>query len=374
MAGRRRPTPLEFGLFGVVPAIFTLIAIVTFRSIHSFAGDFHKEFWPAGLHILHGQSPYLLGHAQIANGLAFPYPAVTGLVMAPFALVSRGLSDVLFTIVCFTALYATLRVLRVRDWRLYGLVLLWAPVINAWQSANLTLILALGIALMWRYRDRPPVAGVCAAAAVSLKPFVWPVGLWLLVTRRYRAFGFAVLYGTIANAVAFSILGFDQISRYLHDASKVSGAFFRHAYTPIALALHAGAGTTAADLVGVIVALVAAGACVWAGRRRGDLAALTLAIALMWLASPVLWMHYFALILVPLAIVRPRLDRAWALPIVLIACGSRSTQAWQIVLVMAIIGVMVAWILRTGSEPDAAPARARGATGEGEQTPVPTPA
>jgi hypothetical protein len=329
-----------------VPAIYTAVAISIFRSIHSFAGDFHKEFWPAGLHVLHGQSPYLLTHAQVANGLAFPYPALSALLFAPFALLSRGLSDILFTIICFGALFGTLRALGLRDWRLYGLLLLWAPVVNAWQSANLTLLLALGIALMWRHRDRPAIAGVLVAAVVSLKPFVWPVGLWLLATRRFRATGWALLSGAAFNLVAWSVLGWGQLSRYLHDASVVSGFFFRHAYTPVALALHMGISGATVDAVGVIAALPAAIACVWFGLRRDDARALAMAVALMWLASPVLWMHYFALALVPLAIARPRLDLVWAAPAVLIICGSRSTAAWQILLVFAVIGMVIAASLR----------------------------
>ncbi len=371
---QRRPTPVEFGLFACVPAIFTIVAIAIFHSIHQFAGDFHKEFWPAGLHILNGQTPYLLSHAQVANGIAFPYPALTGLVMAPFALLSRSVSEVLFTLICFAALFAILRVLGVRDWRLYGLVLLWAPVMNAWQSANLTLLLALGLALMWRYRDRPAVAGLCVAVVISLKPFVWPAGVWLLATRRWRATGHAILYGAVINGIAWAVLGFNQIGRYLHDASQVSGEFFRHAYTPIALLLHLGATTSVADGIGVVLAVAALIVCVWLGLRGRELAALTLAIVVMWLASPVLWMHYFALILVPLAIARPRLEPVWALPIVLIVCGSRSTQAWQIVLVLLVMSALVVAALKADGRPWKSLVRSQSGDEAEKTTPIPTAA
>jgi hypothetical protein len=343
---RRQPSRLDFALYGCVPVVFTVIAITVFHSIHSFAGDFGKEFWPAGLRVLHGQSPYILGRAQIASGLAFPYPGLTALLFAPFALIAKGPSEALFTLLCFASLFAALRVLGVGDWRLYGIVLLWAPVLNAWQSANLTLPLALGLAVVWRYRDRPAVAGAVAALAVSLKPFVWPVFIWLLATRRFRAAAYGIAVGAVVNATAFAILGFGQISRYLTDAGKVSGVFFRHAYTPIALVLHLGLGTTAADAVGVVCALAAGLACVVVGRRRDDLGALALAVALTLLATPVLWMHYFALILVPLALARPRLEPVWGLPIVLVACSSRSTFAWQIVLTLSVVGILLATALR----------------------------
>jgi hypothetical protein len=343
---RRRLTPLEFGLYVCVPALFTLISIAIYRSIGSFAGDFHEEFWPAALRLLHGQSPYLLTQAQIAKGVAFPYPALAAVLFAPFALLSRGLSDALFTILSLLALLATLRVLDVRDWRVLGLALLWAPVVNAWQSANLTLVLGLGIALLWRYRERPALNGAIAAIVVSLKPFVWPVALWLLATRRYRAAGWMLVWGLLLNAVAWSVVGWNQIGRYLHDASSVSGVFFRHAYTPVALVLHLGVSPTSAEVIGVLVALVGVFACLRFGRRREDLPAFTLAVVVMWLASPVLWMHYFALALVPLALARPRVEAAWAAPIVLIVCGSRSTAVWQILLTFLAMGAVVMAALR----------------------------
>ena len=49
---------------------------------------------------------------------------------------------------------AILFVLGVRDWRCYGLVLLWPPVISAIQTGNVTLWFALALALAWRFRDR----------------------------------------------------------------------------------------------------------------------------------------------------------------------------------------------------------------------------
>jgi hypothetical protein len=360
---RARPNPRDFALYGCVPLVLTVIAFAVFWSINSIAGDFHKEFWPAGLRVLHGQTPYVLSRAQIANGVAFPYPALTALVFAPFALLAKGPSEVVFTLVCFAALFTTLKVLDVRDWRLYGLVLMWGPVVNAWQSANLTLVLALGLAVVWRYRDTPVVAGIAAAVAVSLKPFVWPVFIWLLATRRFRAAAYGALAGVAVNGAAFAVLGLGQIHRYLLDASKVSGVFFRHAYTPVALVLHLGFSTTAADAVGVVCAATAGIACVVVGRRRDDLGALVLAVALTLLATPVLWMHYFSLILVPLAIARPRLHWTWGLPIVLLACSSRSTSAWQIVLTLGVVAAVLGSALRpTATAPALAPVRAKEAS------------
>jgi hypothetical protein len=336
-----RPTSRDFALYAAIPAVLTVIAIMIFWSIGSFAGDFRDQYWSAGLRVLHGQSPYLLSQLKIDKGLAFPYPPLGALLFVPFALIARGPSEILFTLVCFGSLAGTFMVLGVRDWRIYGIVLLWLPVINAWQSANLTLPLILLIALVWRYRHRPAVAGIVTAVAISLKPFVWPLLVWLVATRRYRAAGVAALTGLVVNLLAVAIVGFDQVSRYLTDASRVSGAFYRIAYTPLALTLHLGIGRNAATAVEIAAAAAAAVACLAVGRRGDDLGALTLLIVLTLLATPVLWMHYFALALVPLAIARPRLEPIWALPIVLIVCGTRSTWTWEIVLALGVMGTVL---------------------------------
>ena len=82
---------------------------------------------------------------------------------------------------------ATLALMRVRDWRVYLVTLVWLPVCAGWLTGNESLVMALALAGVWRWRDRPGVAGFLTAAAISLKPILWPLAVWLLVTRRWRA-------------------------------------------------------------------------------------------------------------------------------------------------------------------------------------------
>ena len=51
--------------------------------------------------------------------------------------------------------------------------------------------------------------------------------------------------------------------------------------------------------------------------RRDARQALGLTIVLMLVASPLLWAHYFSLLLIPLALRRPRLSVVWALPLLM---------------------------------------------------------
>src|ERR1700741_1882524 len=88
--GRREA--VNHALFGLIPMLFTAIAVVSVRSGH-IATDFHSEFYPAAARVLHGVSPYDLSRHAINNGDAFPYPALTALLFAPFALLHPGAAE-----------------------------------------------------------------------------------------------------------------------------------------------------------------------------------------------------------------------------------------------------------------------------------------
>ena len=48
--------------------------------------------------------------------------------------------------------------------------------------------------------------------------------------------------------------------------------------------------------------------------RDRDIATLTIMLAAALAASPIVWVHYFLLLLVPLALARPRLSLLWFVP------------------------------------------------------------
>jgi hypothetical protein len=312
---------------------------------HSFAIDFHHEFWPAAQRALHGLSPYNRGWMNISGGVAFPYPALTALAFVPLALVGHSAADWAFTGVNILAALLTLWVLRVRDWRLYGLTLILWPVVLAWQAANLTLLLCLGIAWLWRKRENPVVAGVLVAAMISLKPFVWPLALWLLATRRYRAFAYAVIAGLAINLISWGVIGFNQLHAYTALDSAVNHVMDRRGYSIMSLVMQLGGSRGLAYALGITAAAAVAIACLIAGRRGHSKQALTLAIVECLLATPVLWTHYFALLIVPLALYRPKLDRVWLLPLLMYACPGDGPRVWQIAVALLTSAGVFAWLL-----------------------------
>ena len=108
-----------------------------------------------------------------------------------------------------------LRVLGIRDWRLYGLVMLLEPVVIGWETANITL-LCLGVAVIWRCRDHRVIPGATLGLLIAIKLFFWPLGFWLIATRRYGAAGWAAAFAFVFSAAASAVVGFSQLPQYLN--------------------------------------------------------------------------------------------------------------------------------------------------------------
>jgi hypothetical protein len=347
-------TALRHGAFGVAPLVTTAFVLYVAVRGHAFAVDFHNGEWPAGVRLLHGLSPYFDANSAAVLSAGSPHPAVTpmvypalgALLCAAFALLPHTAADVTFTCLDVVSVVLALHILKVRDWRVYGVAFMWAPVVSGWQTANVTLLLVGGAAAMWRFRDRPALSGVILALLVSVKLILWPLALWLLATRRYVGLAWALGTGILVNVLAWGAVGFGELPRYIQVLRAFERAGEHRAYSIVSFALRMGASRTAATALGIGLALLVAGACFRAGRQGRDRICFTLCIAVALLATPIIWLHYFALLLVPLAIARPRVSLVWALPVALLICPPDSPATWQIAFATALAGVLIVSALR----------------------------
>jgi alpha-1,2-mannosyltransferase len=191
------------------------------------------------------------------------------------------------------------------------------------------------------------------AAAISIKPFVWPLGLWLLATRRWKAAAFAFAWGLVINLLSWAILGYDQIHRYLELSKQDTDALWRGGYSMLAVAHHLGFGRTVGEGLLLVVSAVAAAAVIYLGAvRRRELDALVVTVTLMLVASPLVWAHYFALLLVPLALRRPRLSVIWALPLLMWPMPPRQpVYGWEEVLAWGVAATCLGLTMRRRSRP-----------------------
>jgi len=335
---------LEQGMFGLLPIlVFAWLAVFVLAGpSNKIAVDFHDAYYVAGYRVLHGGDPYAWTPAAIRNGVAFVYPALSALLFAPFALISSSAAGVLFTLVCMALAPLTLWVLGIRDWRIYGITLIWQPVFSAWQAANESILLVCFVALVWRYRDKTLVAGLLTAVAISLKPFVWPLALWLLITRRWRASGYGLLAGVLVNLISWSVVGFSNISVYLRDSGTDARDSWRIGYSAIAAAGHLGATRTFGEVLLIVISLALALGAAYVGFiKRRERQALIFVVALMLTASPLVWTHYFVVLLIPLALARPRMHWLWALPILMWVCPpSLHVRGWQELIAWLVAGAI----------------------------------
>jgi hypothetical protein len=77
----------------------------------------------------------------------------------------------------------------------------------------------------------------------------------------------------------------------------------------------------------------------------------------MILAVPVVWLHSFALLIAPIAVMRPRLSAAWFVPILMIiGPGTGNGVPWQTAGVLGLTALTLALALRPSSD-TRAPAR-----------------
>jgi hypothetical protein len=332
-------------------ALLALAAVVTETAVqnavksHALAFDFHHDFWVAGTLVRHGLSPFHWTLADIAALKSFPYPAFTAVLFVPFSLIPRGVGDPVFAGLCLVSCLTALWVLRVRDWRAYVVLALWAPFISGWEAGNLTLPLVLGSAAVWRYRDHSSAAGAVAGALVAIKPTVWPLLLFLLFSRRYRAAAIAVLTSLVLSLIAWSTVGFSQIAVWWHLIGFQTALMYRDGYGLLAVASHLGMSRASGELIQYAVVGAVALLCAvlsWTHRERGAFVA---AVMLMLISSPLVDSHYFTLLVIPIAIYRPRLSAAFFIPFAFWFCPALHVTGAEALVAWGTVACLVAWLL-----------------------------
>ena len=279
--------------------------------LHLWGFDYRGGLWQGGRDILAGRDPYPHRTAEqlVVPGNAMVTPPLLALVNLPLAALPLIPAVLLWDAVQLIALVAALRLCDVRDRRGYVLALASFPF-----AATLTLgqpegLFALALALVWRYRDRWE-GGVTLGLLIAAKLFPWPLVVWFLLTRRFRNAAISAAVGVGTLVASWAVIGFKGLSGYPRLLSADADAFAGRSHAILSVLVRGGlsvhAARPVAGLLGLaIVALLVRRA---RGSDTGTFAALTVAGLLL---SPILWMHYLVLLLVPLAVAHPRPNRWW---------------------------------------------------------------
>jgi len=321
--------PVSGAAMSVIAAVWAVK--IYFSTVHD---SFHAAKAPHDLHVflqaasrvIHGASPYVFNADQ-----TYAYPPALAFLVAPLHWLGAGAATVVWTVVSLAATAAALWLLGVRDWRCYALVAVYPITRSAVDLGTIGPLLLLVVALAWRCRDHIAAGGAAAGAAVALKLFLWPLGVWLAITRRVRAALATLCFAVLFVLVPWAVLGFDGLGHYPGLLRHLARDEATSSYSLVAIGVRLHLPEAVATVLSLVVAAGFIAAAAWIARderrdsRERDVVTLTLALAAALAASPIVWVHYFLLLLIPLALTRPRLSPLWFLPLAYYPLGE---SAW----------------------------------------------
>jgi len=349
---------LDVGLFAVLPVLLLLyVERKIFVGTSGFADL--RVLLKGGDAVLHGRSPYPDPGGVVAGAYDyFVYPAPVALLMAPLSALPFSVAATIFSLVMIGCIVLALRLLEVDDWRCYGAAFLWFPTLLAILVGNITPLLVLGVAVLWRFRDRALIASLAAAGVIVAKLFLWPLLVWMLATRRFVTALAAAALAVVIALAGWAVLGFDGFRSYPHLLAKLARVEEAQSFSLTALSQSLGLSRSAAQFVTIVVgAAVVLAAARLANGRGGDRASFTVALVAGLLLSPIVWLHFFALLLVPVALAERRLAAIWMLPIVLWVLKTNQNHTsfgsvWRIALPLAVTAVLVVASTSAGQQRD----------------------
>jgi len=354
---------LAFGL-GIAPLV--LLAVVSMATFvdglnpGSIGFDFRGAYLSAAHAIVDGESPYppVEGPA-LASQTAYVYPPLLAYLVIPFTILPESVAAILAVLGVAALLAATLVVLRVSDWRCYAAVLLWAPTTNALHMASASALVAFAAALAWRYRSTTWPLAASLGFGVAAKVILWPLLVWTFATRRLRATAYALLIGGVSTLVAWAGLGFAGLESYPAMLRRLADLEAGESYSVVGAMTSVGFGDGAARLLAVLIGLTLLVGCVVLARRGDDLRSFTLALAASLALTPIVWLHYLVLLLVPLAIARPRFSAIWLVPLLLwLTPLNGNGESIQPFLPALVVAAVLAVVLTGESPKEARPSTA----------------
>jgi hypothetical protein len=349
------------------PLALILIAVLVFwwwyfLAVQASPGDWafdFRQFWQGGNDVVNGVSPYpssdLLATARdditpegIREVFRFPYPAGAAVLLAPLGALEFHAAAAVWSALLIAALVGALLILRVGDWRVFAVVVTAAPVITSVRLGSLTPVLVLLLAVAWRWRERQWVAGGSIAAAIALKVFLWPVVVWFLATRRYAAAAVSAAGAALLTFGAWAAIGFAGLTEYADLVRRLTEIVAPRGFSLVALGVEAGLPRGVADAL-PWVAGVALLVCVVLSARRedGDRVPFALTVGACLAFTPIVWLHYFALLIVPVAVFRPRFAWVWLLFWVFWLTPNQTNDGdlWRILVVDGTAAALLVWLL-----------------------------
>jgi len=336
--------PVSWVLFGALPALVVVALFVETVQDDAVAYDF-RVFFGAAEAVLRGDSPYPPLHdAGAVIARSFVYPPLTALAAIPLTVLPFQAAGLLVQAGLVVAILATLYVLGVADWRCYGIVLLWPPVLSAIQTGSVTILLVLAAALAWRYRDRTAASALAVGIGLAVKTILWPLVVWQAAGRRYAAAVLSCVSCAALVLLSWAVIGFAGFADYPDLLRRLERVVGDDSYTAYIVGLDLGLPSAVARAAWLALGLALLASVIVLARRGEDRSAFMVAIAASLALTPIVWLHYFALLAVVVALAKPRLALAWFVPLgMVLTPGSGHPSpfetAWTLGVAAATIGI-----------------------------------
>jgi alpha-1,2-mannosyltransferase len=169
-----------------------------------------------------------------------------------------------------------------------------------------------------------------------------------MATRRYATAVTVAVAGAVGALGGWAVIGFAGLRDYPELLNRLAALVQEEGYSPIALGLALGLPIDLARAAafalgaGLLVAMF-----VLARRPDGDRRSFVVAIVAAFVFSPIVWLHYLTLLVVPVAMVAKRLSILWFVPIAYLTSGVNSEgNASTIAVVWLITAALVLATLR----------------------------
>lgn len=330
---------LPVTLLAALPVVTVVTMFVVARGSDSLSVDFHNELYREAETILRGDNPFPPPGADLSAGRNLIWPPLAAILVAPLTILPPEAADIVMAglgLLCFAL---ALWLVGVRDWRVYGAAALWPSVVGEMRVSHLTPVLCLLVAIAWRTRQSRFRPGLAVGLGTAVKFFLWPLVLWLAATGRRSA---ALTAVALAGGSLLLVLPFTGLDDYVRTLLDLGRTFDQDSYSPFGLLVQLGASDTVARVVTVLLGAALLGG-IWRTRSLG------LAVAAALVVSPIVWLDYYALTAIPLAIVRPTLSPVWFAPLAtwgLLSAGVGAGSVSGSVRVLATFALVVAVTIR----------------------------
>ncbi len=289
--------------------------------VSAYAARYHidpylSDLTPVGSAL--GLETGILIHADYTPSFIAMFEALT--LMTPYRayLVWMSVSIVLFVasmwmLLADSGLPATLR------WTLMGLTVLYSPVIEHfwWGQSQMMVLFLLVVMMRSMQQGRDGIAGLALAAAGLLRAFPLLLVGYLIVTDRRRALTFTVGGVVLGTVATIAVMGLHTTMNFVHGAAW--GSSYLNSGQPVDISAAAFASrlfwyglgahlSPRMDLLRLAVTwsvqafvlmLTLRATLARQSEEDGDWLVLSLWIATAILISPIAWIHYMVLLLLP---------------------------------------------------------------------------